>query len=281
MQNNKRIVKRPDYAIESVENALRLLVLLQEQESVRIVDAAKDLGVAPSTAHRLLATLVYRGFARQDEQRRYLAGPSLRLDGTNDPTRNLIAAIRQPLEELAAAAGETVNLVELAGLTTKFLHSVEGPQLLRIGDRAGSVLPANISAGGLAALSVLPEPSVAELFRGRSTQRHGNVLNATDLQQLLAELTQVRTRGYSLNLGRTEHELAAVGAPIGSPEPYKALAISLSAPFSRAEELQSPRVVSLLHAACDRIRTELARQTQPAPANGEAPLAGAARSDGN
>ncbi|MDD0857791.1 helix-turn-helix domain-containing protein [Arthrobacter alpinus] len=61
MQNNNRIVKRPAHAIDSVENALRLLVLLQERESVRIVDAAKDLGVAPSTAHRLMATLVYRG----------------------------------------------------------------------------------------------------------------------------------------------------------------------------------------------------------------------------
>ena len=260
MQNKNRIVKRPAHAIESVENALRLLVLLQERESVRIVDAAKDLGVASSTAHRLMATLVYRGFARQDEHRRYLAGPNLRLDASQDPMRNLVAAFRQPMEELAAATGETVNLVELVGRNAKFLYSVEGPQLLRIGDRAGSVLPANISAGGLAALSVLPESSVAELYRGGSTRRGGNELNAHELQHLFSELAQVRTRGYSLNLGRTEHELAAIGAPVGLPGQQRALAISLSAPLSRAEELQSPLVVSLLNGACDRISTDLYQQ---------------------
>lgn len=43
VQNNHRIVKRPTHAIESVENALRILVLLQERDSLRIVDAAGDL----------------------------------------------------------------------------------------------------------------------------------------------------------------------------------------------------------------------------------------------
>lgn len=257
MQNNNRIVKRPAHAIDSVENALRLLVLLQERESVRIVDAAKDLGVAPSTAHRLMATLVYRGFARQDDHRRYLAGPNLRLDASQNPTHTLVAAVRQPLQELATATGETANLVELVGRSAEFLYSVEGPQLLRIGDRAGSVLPANISAGGLAALSGLPESSVAELFRGGSTRRGGNGLNAHELPHLFTELSQVRARGYALNLGRTEHELAAVGAPVRLSGQHRALAISLSAPLSRAEELQSPRVVSLLIGACEQIGTAL------------------------
>ncbi|WCI07745.1 helix-turn-helix domain-containing protein [Arthrobacter sp. OVS8] len=33
--------------------------------------------MAPSTAHRLLAMLVYRGFAVQDENRRYVPGPAM------------------------------------------------------------------------------------------------------------------------------------------------------------------------------------------------------------
>ena len=56
----------PQYPIESVDNALRLLLLLGEQPQVRLSEASRYLGVASSTAHRLLAMLAYRGFVRQD-----------------------------------------------------------------------------------------------------------------------------------------------------------------------------------------------------------------------
>jgi IclR family transcriptional regulator, acetate operon repressor len=51
------------YRIEAVDRALLLIRLLNEQGSVSVSEAAAELGVAPSSAHRLLATLCYRGFA--------------------------------------------------------------------------------------------------------------------------------------------------------------------------------------------------------------------------
>ena len=59
----KPVQKRPTYSIEAVDNALQLLQLLRDGGALRLKDAAEELGVAPSTAHRLLAMLVYRGFA--------------------------------------------------------------------------------------------------------------------------------------------------------------------------------------------------------------------------
>ena len=50
----------PPYPLQSVDNALRLAQLLQTEGSLRLTDAAARLNVAPSTAHRLLAMLVYR-----------------------------------------------------------------------------------------------------------------------------------------------------------------------------------------------------------------------------
>jgi IclR family acetate operon transcriptional repressor len=266
VQNNHRIVKRPTHAIESVENALRILVLLQERDSLRIVDAAGELGVAPSTAHRLLATLVYRGFAVQDGRKHYAAGPNLRLDAARNPARKLVAALRPHLEALAAEAGETVNLVERIGTSARYRHSVEGPRLLRIGDRTGTILPAHTSSGGLAALSMLPESDVAQLYRGRASRRGGRDLDAAGLARLLHELAEVRTRGYALNIGRTEPELAAVGAPVGILANGTSFALSLSAPISRAGDLQGTRVVSLLQATCQQVRKELNNlDRDPAP----------------
>src|ERR1700722_11312461 len=68
----------PRYQLESVDNVLRLLMLFGDGHPVRVVDASAALGVARSTAHRLLTTLEHRGFVRQDPMTRaYLVGDTL------------------------------------------------------------------------------------------------------------------------------------------------------------------------------------------------------------
>lgn len=69
----------PAYAIASVDNALRLATILQLEGEISVADAAYRLGVARSTAHRLLQMLVYRDFAVQHSDRNYGAGPVLEL----------------------------------------------------------------------------------------------------------------------------------------------------------------------------------------------------------
>src|SRR4030088_334439 len=56
----------PQYPIESVDNALKLLLLLGEQPQILLSEATRYLGVASSTAPRPLAMRTYRGFVRQD-----------------------------------------------------------------------------------------------------------------------------------------------------------------------------------------------------------------------
>ncbi|MBA3294655.1 MAG: helix-turn-helix domain-containing protein [Geodermatophilaceae bacterium] len=64
----------PTYPITSVGNALRLLLLFRERKAIRLSDASDYLGVANSTAHRLLAMLVHHEFVEQDPgQRTYIA----------------------------------------------------------------------------------------------------------------------------------------------------------------------------------------------------------------
>ena len=58
--------QEPAYPIASVNNALRLLLLFRGQPRVRLSEASEHLGVAHSTAHRLLAMLAYHGFVRQE-----------------------------------------------------------------------------------------------------------------------------------------------------------------------------------------------------------------------
>ena len=253
---NIRIVKKPGYAVDSVDRALQLIILLQETEWLRIGEAAKALGVASSTAHRLMSTLVYRGFALQDDQHRYCAGPALHPEPAAGAERALIAAARPHLETLAATVQETVNLVERVGATARYLATVEGPQLLRVGNRAGTILPAHVSAAGKAILSTLPDQMVSAVC-SRQAQHGGSALTAADAAELLTELREVRRQGYAVNLGRTEPDLAAVGAPLSSGNRPATLALSVSAPLSRAQQIQDPAATEALLACCTALRLEL------------------------
>src|SRR3954464_15294567 len=107
----------PQYPIESVDNALKLLLLLGEQPQIRLSEATRYLGVASSTAHRLLAMLTYRGFVRQDpESKAYLPGPALTSVAFAIFGRIDIAATAAPImRTLSENLRETIHVGMLDG----------------------------------------------------------------------------------------------------------------------------------------------------------------------
>src|SRR5437764_14486442 len=90
----------PAYPVSSADNVLTLLRLLRERGELRVAEAASGLGVAPSTAHRLLATLRRHEFAVQDRHHVYLPGPALIAIGATMPPPDLLAVIHRLLREL-------------------------------------------------------------------------------------------------------------------------------------------------------------------------------------
>ena len=51
--------------MQSVDHVLQLLLMLKRDGVLRVSDAAAELGVAKSTAHRLISMLRFRGFVEQ------------------------------------------------------------------------------------------------------------------------------------------------------------------------------------------------------------------------
>src|SRR5581483_5683649 len=131
--------KRPDYALGSVDNALRLIWLLRERGELRVSEAATALETSRSTAYRLLAMLEYHRFAQQDPATKvYAAGPGLLEVGLSAlGTIDIRAVARPALERLAEEVEETVHLVTLQGAAVLFLDSVETSRVVRVGARVG------------------------------------------------------------------------------------------------------------------------------------------------
>ncbi|WP_028927274.1 IclR family transcriptional regulator [Pseudonocardia acaciae] len=249
-----QLQKRPAYLVTSVDNTLRLLQMLRDEGRLRLKDAAEELGVAQSTAHRLLSMLVFRGFAIQDEHRAYLPGPGM----GNGPAglswaRELRDLAAPHLEALSDRLDETVNLVIRAGTRVRFLLSVEARNVLRVSDRQGTVLPARRASGGKALLAELDEATLRRLYLGAGSELAGERLDEPTFTALLDELARVRHNGYALNIEETESGVAAVGMAVVARRPSAMAAFSVSTPRTRFRSLFEGRAVELMR----EVRQEL------------------------
>lgn len=245
---------KPVYGIDSVDHALHLATILQQQGPLRVKDAAQRLGVARSTAHRLLAMLVYRDFAEQDADRRYVAGPVLRGAATVEPAVRLRGIALPRLRELTARTRESSNLLVVVGDQIRFVATVECDQILRVGDREGRVLPAHLVSGGRAALATLDAQEVRACFGGFE-----------DIEALLRDLRRVRRQGFAVNDQRTEVGLTAIGCAIPASASSVLAAISLAMPTARYRRDRLPDWVGHLTSTAAKIARELALTTGSGP----------------
>jgi DNA-binding IclR family transcriptional regulator len=220
------VKNRPAYAIASVDSALLLATLLQQEGAMRVTDVAARLEVSVSTAHRLLGMLVYRDFAEQLPDRRYGPGPVLRRGPVPQASVSTLREVALPhLRTLVEAVGETANVMVLAGSDVRFVATAECDQVLRVGDRAGRTLPAHRASGGKAVLAGLDAERLEPYLEP---------LDEATAARLRRELARVRRRGFAVNDQETETGLTAVGVAVPPVAGFDGAAISVSAPRVRA-----------------------------------------------
>ena len=230
---------RPSYAITSVDHALQLATILQVEGPLTVSEAAKRLDVARSTAHRLLSMLCYRDFAVQDGDRRYVAGPVVALASRSHSRASLLRDVAMPhLTTLANRVAESTNLMLLSGDHVRFIGSVEGTQVLRVGNREGMVFPAHLSSGGVLLLADLPAERFEALYSDeRWADRRGRQPDVTALRR---EMRLARRRGYAVNNGRTEIGVTAVGRAVRTTYGRAEAAVSISLPTARYSRATLP-----------------------------------------
>ncbi|GAA1482693.1 IclR family transcriptional regulator [Gordonia sinesedis] len=234
----KRVIERPSYTITSVDNALRLLEMLRDVGAVRLSDAAAELGVANSTAHRLLAMLAYRGFAVQDEHRRYHPGPAMGAGPARHGwTRTFTDRARPHMVALTALTGETTNLIIRVGTQIRFLASTESSTVLRIGDRQGQILDAHRTAGGRVLLAELDDAVLAQLYR-RPDQADtdpgpGPRLSPAEFDELRTMLRGDLEAGAAINREMTEYGVAAFGVAIHNGRHIAIGSLTVTVPTGR------------------------------------------------
>jgi DNA-binding IclR family transcriptional regulator len=246
----------------SVDNALVLLQLVGESQALRVAEAADLLGVARSTAHRLLTALRRRGFVTQDRPNgAYRPGPALYEIGLAAVNRIDIRRVARPvLEQLREETQETVSLALLEGTTVRFLDCAESPRSVRVGNRTGVVRPAHASAVGKAVLAGLSDSELDRRYPDGSLPGATTTAALSDLGQLRAELATIRAQGYALNWEESADGVCAVAVALRDTVGQPLAGLGVAAPSSRMRDVEAiralaPAVVRGAELVQERLRT--------------------------
>ncbi|MGH7729562.1 MAG: IclR family transcriptional regulator [Vulcanimicrobiaceae bacterium] len=243
--------------VQSLDRTLDVLEALASQRGATGISVLAQLvGLHVSTVHRLLATLVDRGYVRQDpESSRYHLGARIFTLATAADLHLDVRLVARPyLERLMRVSGESANLGALADGEVVYLDQVAGLHLVKLFAQPGTRVPLYCTGMGKAMLAFGPPETVARVTTGKLERKTPRTLVAP--AALASELDLVRRRGFAIDDEEMEEGVRCLALPIFGRDGSCIAAVSVSGPVTR---MTSERIERMAPAARS-IADELSRQ---------------------
>ena len=113
--------------IQVAERLFQVIERLAENGPMGIMDLSAELGFHKSTTHRLVTSLQYMGYIRQDEEslKYALSLKFLEIGSKILEQTNMASLIHPSLKKLSEQTGETVHLVRREGTEAVYIDKVE------------------------------------------------------------------------------------------------------------------------------------------------------------
>ena len=229
---------KPNNLVQTIERVTWIFdTLSQYPQGMSLGDLSEKIGLPKGTSHRLLSSLGYFDFVRQDPlTKNYFLGFKLvdlgnlmldQLDLRNEARPNLIL--------LAEKVQETVHLVIQDGDEALYIDKVDlypkrsGLQMV---SRLGARNPLHCCSVGKVLLANLPEEELERIIKTRGLpKRTQNTI--TDRDRLREHLAMVKLTGYAVDNEENEEGVRCVAAPIMNGMGRVIAAMSISGPTAR------------------------------------------------
>jgi IclR family acetate operon transcriptional repressor len=250
-------------SVQSVDRALDLLEALASSEGeVSITSLANRTSLHVSTVHRLLATLLRRGYVRQNpETSRYFTGAKLATLAEGQSRFNELRHRARPiLRALTDQTRETSNLVVLDDVVGVYIETVPSPHVVRMFTTLGNRVPLHATGAGKALLAWLA-PDRRDPLVDRMELRAHTVRTIVERPALRRALEEIRERGYAIDDEEYDEGVRCVSVgvgPIGAPLG----AISVSAPASRLTRQRCGELAPLLRRAANELAETMRGQVR-------------------
>ncbi len=237
-------------SVQSVDRALDLLEALASSEGeVSITSLAHRTSLHVSTVHRLLTTLLRRGYVRQNpETSRYFTGAKLATLAEGTSRFNELRHRARPiLRALTDQTRETTNLVVLDDVMAVYIDTVPSPHVVRMFTTIGNRVPLHATGAGKALLAWL-SPDRRDALLERTELRAHTARTIIEKPSLRRALEEIRERGYAIDDEEFDEGVRCVAVAVG-PVGAPLAAISVSAPASRMTRQRCGELAPLLRRA--------------------------------
>jgi len=225
--------------VEALARGLDIIAAFgPDRPAMSLSEVASAAGLARPTARRLLLTLAELGFVRSGDGVFELTPKVISLGMAYVSSLGLWDIARPHLAALVARTGESSSMAQLDGSDIVYVARVSVPKLIALRVQIGTLFPAAQTAQGKVLLAALPPDQVPRLLAQPS--RSGlPPYAARSAEQLRAELTEVRARGWALADQELAPGVRSVAVPVrdGTGAVRAAMNVTVHAAETPAEKL--------------------------------------------
>ncbi len=251
----EKVTKNP---VQSAERIFQVAEMLAEHGEMGLMEISAALGLHKSTVHRLLMSLVYMGYAKQDaETQKYMLSYKIvSMAGKILDRMDILKVAKPYMERLSDLSGETVHLVQREENNILYIYKIEAKVgTIRMVSHVGMVHPMYCSGVGKAIMATLPEKEVKQIWNESIIEKKTEH-TITDYEEMKKVLAEVRECGYALDDEENEQGVRCIAASLRDYHNEVRYAFSISGPVSRMTRER----VEELSVDVKKVQEELSRE---------------------
>jgi len=235
-------IQKPNNLVQTIERVSLILDILgQYPQGISVKELSSKVELPKSTTHRLLSSLAYFDFVRQNVlTKNYLLGFKLvELGNLLINQLDFKDEARPFMIDLAKKTGETVHLVVLDQNEALYIDKVGIHQTgLQMMSRVGLRIPVHCCSVGKILAAYLSEDELNQLIKVKGLKRRTKN-TITNISQFKEQLQNVRNQGYAIDNEENEDGIRCVAASIRKENGKVIAAVSISGPSIRI----TPKVI--------------------------------------
>jgi IclR family acetate operon transcriptional repressor len=246
------------YFSRAVSKSLEVLELLQSVRSaMTLQEIAKRIQLSKTSTFRLLKTLEASGCLVPAGSGEYQLAVGIH---SVVPTLWLarllrVAAVR--MQELSHNLRETVTLAALFDNRAEVVAMIESPQIIKMSNVVGLILPPNASSLGKVITAFQNEAQREKLLRSYGFW-HFTERSITDRGKLEEEFSRVRAQKFATDREESVPDGICFGVPVFNPAGEVNVALSTSFPKMRVRDAEHEKaIIAALRAAAENISADL------------------------
>lgn len=224
--------------IQVADRIFQTIEALAQYGSIGLLELSKELDLNKSTVHRILNSLIFMGYAKQDDSTLKYSLTFKIWDIANQVLSKIdvVNIVKPYLRNLVELSGETVHLVQIDGINAVYIDKVESyNNSIRMVSKIGKSIPLYCSGVGKALLAEMSPDDVKKIWNNSSIHKF-TTHTITNFSAFCDCLDKVKLNGYALDDEENELGVRCIATCIKDHTGRPKYAFSISAPASRMDD---------------------------------------------